>query len=155
MSNKAQSQELGSTCKVQKKSLLKIPVNHSKSVISSIIRPKSSALRSHLVCRPNTRNSSKIIKSHSFNGVNLTHDNCPMSPTSISTNARDHYDSKVSSLWEQAINSPNLDGSSAVTCQPGEYLKVIKTRFYTFIFRTIFIHLKFGLHTMFGKNARY
>ncbi|CAH8565861.1 unnamed protein product [Schistosoma guineensis] len=123
LSNKAQSQELGSTCKVQKKSLLKIPANHSKSVISSIIRPKSSALRSHLVCRPNTRNSSKIIKSHSFNGVNLTHDNCPMSPTSISTNARDHYDSKVSSLWEQAINSLNLDGSSAVTCKPGEYLK--------------------------------
>ncbi|CAI2729966.1 unnamed protein product [Schistosoma spindalis] len=123
LSNKAQSQELGSTCKVRKKSLLKIPANNSKSVISSIIRPKSSALRSHLVCKPNTRNSSKIIKSHSFNGVNLTHDNCPMSPTSISINARDHYDSKVSSLWEQAINSLNLDGSSAVTCQPGEYLK--------------------------------
>ncbi|CAH8609869.1 unnamed protein product [Schistosoma rodhaini] len=123
LSNNAQSQELGSTCKVQKKPLLKIPVNHSKSVISSIIRPKSSATRSHLVCRPNTQHSSKIIKSNSFNGVDLTHDNCPISTTSISTNARDHYDSKVSSLWEQAINSLNLDGSSAVTCQPGEYLK--------------------------------
>ncbi|CAH8521071.1 unnamed protein product [Schistosoma turkestanicum] len=118
LTNKVQSKESGSTSKIQKKSLLKLPVNHSKSVISSIVRPKSAATCSRLIRKPNRQKSGKIIKSRSFNDVNATPDNCSMFPTSISTN---HYDSKVSSVWQQAIDTLNLDRS--VTHQSAEYLK--------------------------------
>ncbi|TNN09024.1 hypothetical protein EWB00_006614 [Schistosoma japonicum] len=117
LSDKVQPQELKSTCKTRKKSLLKLPVNRSKSIISSIVRPKSAASRPNLVHGLDARNPSKI-KSHPFTANHLTTTNL------ISSNPENHYDSKVSLLWEQAMKPPfKTDGPDISICKHDEYLK--------------------------------
>ncbi|KAK4470305.1 hypothetical protein MN116_005872 [Schistosoma mekongi] len=117
LSDKVQPQELKSISKTRKKSLLKLPVNRSKSIISSIVRPKSAALRPNLVHRLDSRNPSKI-KSHSFTTNYLTTTNFN------SRNPKNHYDSKVSLLWEQAMKPLfKTDGLGISTCNHDEYLK--------------------------------
>ncbi|CAH8854097.1 unnamed protein product [Trichobilharzia szidati] len=120
LSDKASPRESIKHSEIVKKPPVKRSINRPKSssVSGSIIRPKPVILRPRSVHASNTKYPSKIQRSTSFNGIKSKDDHYSVSSIPISSDVDNHYDSKIHSLWKEAVDSLNLNGSDVVLLQP-------------------------------------
>nr|CAH8856578.1 unnamed protein product [Trichobilharzia regenti] len=119
--DKASPRESIKHSEIVKKPPVKRSINRPKSssVSGSIIRTKPVILRPRSVhASSNTKYPSKLQRSTSFNGRKSKDDHYSVSSNLISSDVDNHYDSKIHSLWKEAVDSLNLNRSDVVILQP-------------------------------------